>query len=200
MAKTTLMGCRVAILATDGFEQDELFLPKEALEDAGAHVEVISLKKGEIKAWSKDNWGKNLKVDAIVSEVDPKNFDALMIPGGVMSPDKLRTDADAVNFVKSFGENGKPIAAICHGPSMLIEAAIVEGRSLTSYPSIRTDLLNAGAAWTDEDVVVDRGLVTSRRPADIPAFNAKMIEEFAEGPHDLHHKPMVKEDSASLHH
>lgn len=184
MAQTTLLGCRVAILATDGFEQDELLKPREALEEAGADVRILSLKSGSIKSWKKDDWGKSIAVDNIVREVTIDDFDALMIPGGVINPDKLRNDDDTVKFVSDFAAAGKPIAAICHGPQVLISANVVEGRNITSWPSLKTDLLNAGANWIDDEVVVDLGLVTSRKPDDIPAFNEKMIAEFAEGPHD----------------
>lgn len=179
----TLKGKKVAILATDGFEQSELFEPKEALEEAGADVRIVSLTKEDIKAWHEKDWGKKIAVDKTVFETDADEFDALMLPGGVMNPDRLRTDHHAVNFVRAFAAAGKPIAAICHAPQMLIEAGVVNGRELTSYPSLRTDLINAGANWVDREVVTDEGLVTSRKPADIPAFNKKMIEEFAEGPH-----------------
>ncbi len=168
----------IAILATDGFEESELFDPKKALEEAGAKVEIISLKKGDIKAWKKNDWGKSIHVDATVDEAKVAEFDALMIPGGVMNPDKLRNDKKAVAFVKSFVNEGKPIASICHGPQVLIETGMTKGRRLTSWSSLKTDLMNAGAEWVDEEVVVDKGLVTSRCPDDIPAFNKKMIESF----------------------
>lgn len=174
---------KVAILATDGFEQSELLEPMKALQEAGAEVKIVSLKEGEIKGWKHTEWGKSVPVDLTVKEARPERFDALLLPGGVMNPDKLRADKDAVEFVKHFAESGKPIAAICHGPWTLIETGMLRGRKLTSWPSIRTDLINAGASWVDEEVVVDNGLVTSRKPDDIPAFNEKMIEEFAEGEH-----------------
>lgn len=200
MAKTTLLGCRVAILATDGFEEDELFKPKEALEDAGADVRVISLKSGNIKAWKKDKWGHSLKVDSTLDQVSADDFDALMLPGGVMNPDTLRMDAKAVQFVAAFAADRKPIAAICHGPWMLVEAGIVDGRNVTSWPSVRTDLLNAGAIWSDAEVIVDKGLITSRKPDDIPAFNAKMIEEFAEGPYESAQAQPANEERPTFHH
>lgn len=178
-----LDGCKVAILATDGFEQSELFEPKQALEEAGADVEIVSIKNGEIKGWNHKDWGDALAVDREVYGADAADYDALMLPGGVINPDRLRMDKDAVRFVKSFLESGKPIAAICHGPQMLIETKAIEGRTLTSWPSLRTDLENAGATWVDEEVVTDNGLVTSRKPDDIPAFVKKMIEEFSEGRH-----------------
>jgi protease I len=179
-----LTGKKIAILSTDGFEQSELFEPKKALENAGAEVQVVSLKSGEIKGWDKANWGKSITVDAVIDDVNPEDFDALMLPGGVINPDKLRKEEKVVEFVTAFMESGKPIAAICHGPQTLIETQMLQGRRLTSWASLKTDLKNAGADWVDEEVVVDQGLVTSRKPEDIPAFNKKMIEEFAEGPHD----------------
>lgn len=186
MNKLELDGCKVAILATDGFEQSELFEPKQALVEAGADVEIVSIKNGEIQAWKDKNWGDCVAVDREVYGADANEFDALMLPGGVINPDRLRTDRDAVRFVKSFLESGKPIAAICHGPQLLIETKALEGKTLTSWPSLRTDLENAGATWVDEEVVTDQGLVTSRKPEDIPAFIRKMIEEFAEGKHARH--------------
>ncbi|XGC79554.1 type 1 glutamine amidotransferase domain-containing protein [Bdellovibrio bacteriovorus] len=174
-----LSGKSIAILATEGFEESELLDPKKALERAGADTHVISLKKGVIKAWNHDKWGKTIEVDRTVEEADSADYDALLIPGGVMSPDKLRMDDEAVQFVQEFIDDEKPIAAICHGPQILIETSILVGRKVTSYPSVRTDIMNAGADWVDEEVVEDSGLVTSRKPADIPAFNKKMIEVFA---------------------
>lgn len=179
----SLKGYRVAILATDGFEQSELFEPKEALEEAGAEVRIVSLKKGEIKGWKHTDWGKSIRVDQALDETSEADFDALMLPGGVMNPDKLRAEKKAVSFVEGFVRSGKPIAAICHGPQLLIETGMLRGRRITSWPSLQTDLKNAGAEWVDEEVVTDNGLVTSRKPDDIPAFNNKMIEEFAEGRH-----------------
>jgi protease I len=174
---------KVAILTEEGFEQVELTSPKEALEAAGATVHVISPKGGKIKAWDKTNWGIEINVDKVLSDVSPDDYDALVLPGGVLNPDKLRQNVEAVAFVSSFMEEGKPVAAICHGPQMLIETDMIHGRRLTSFPSLQTDLRNAGAEWVDEEVVVDNGLVTSRRPADLEAFNKKAIEEFAEGVH-----------------
>jgi protease I len=182
--KKKLEGKKVAILATDGFEQSELLEPRKALEEAGAKVEIVSLKSGEIKGWDETDWGKTVPVDKIVSEANADDYDALQLPGGVMNPDKLRTDESAIKFIKAFFDAGKPVAAICHAPWVLINAGVVEGRDLTSYHTIRKDLENAGAKWTDSEVIVDQGLVTSRKPDDIPAFNRKMIEEFAEGIHD----------------
>jgi protease I len=178
-----LNGIKVAILATDGFEQSELFEPKKALEDAGADVKIVSLKTGEIKGWNEKDWGDKISVDLTVDEANGDDFDALQLPGGVMNPDKLRMNEKAVNFIKSFFEAGKPVGAICHAPWTLIEANVVKDRTVTSWTSIRTDLENAGAKWVDKEVVTDNGLVTSRKPEDLPALNEKIIEEFAEGFH-----------------
>lgn len=174
----------VAILATNGFEESELSEPKKALEDAGASVEIVSLESGEIKSWNDGNWGKSYKVDKTLGEVSQANYNALMLPGGVINPDILRKNKDAVNFVRSFFENHKPVAAICHAPWLLAEAGVLEGRNITSYESIKTDMINAGANWQDKEVVVDEGLVTSRNPDDLPAFNAKLVEEVYEGKHE----------------
>lgn len=179
----TLKGKKVAILATDGFEESELFDPKKALDEAGAETSVVSLKKGEIKGWKHTDWGKGIKVDLSLDEADPEEFDALLVPGGVMNPDRLRGDPRAVAFAQSFVDDEKPIASICHGPQLLIETGVLSGRRVTSYPSVKTDIINAGGDWHDAEVMVDSGLVTSRKPDDIPAFNRKMIEEFAEGRH-----------------
>lgn len=178
-----LDGIKVAILAADGFEQSELFEPKKALEEAGAETKVVSLKSGEIKGWNEKDWGDKIAVDLTVDEANADDFDALQIPGGVMNPDKMRMNEKAVNFVKSFFEAGKPVGAICHAPWMLVEADVVKGRTVTSWASLKTDLENAGAKWVDQECVTDNGLVTSRNPNDIPAFNKKIIEEFAEGFH-----------------
>jgi protease I len=175
---------KVAILTEEGFEQVELTSPKEALEAAGATVDVISPKAGKVRAWNKTDWGIEVNVDKQLSEVSPDDYDALVLPGGVMNPDKLRQNKDAVAFVSAFLDEGKPIAAICHGPQLLIETKMISGRKLTSYPSLQTDLENAGTEWVNEEVVVDNGLVTSRTPADLEAFNRKAIEEIAEGIHD----------------
>ncbi len=183
MRAKKLSGLKVAILATDGFEQSELFEPKKALEDAGADVKVVSPKDGKIKGWKATDWGKTCKVDLSLEDTNGLAFDALMLPGGVMNPDKLRMNEKAVEFIKSFTSRGKPIAAICHGPWPLIDAGYVKGKTVTSWPSLKADLENAGATWVDREVVVDHGLVTSRKPDDIPAFCEKMIEEFAEGEH-----------------
>jgi protease I len=183
-----LRGKRIAAVVEQGFEQVELTEPRMALEAAGATVEVVSPQSGSVKGWQHTKWGDDIRVDRPLSEARPDDYDALLLPGGVMNPDKLRMNPDAVRFVKSFATSGKPIAAICHGPWTLIEADAVNGRTLTSWPSLQTDLRNAGATWVDRDCVVDNGLVTSRKPDDIPAFNRKMIEEFAEGRHDERHQ------------
>jgi protease I len=179
-----LNGKRVAILVADGFEQVELTQPKQELELAGATTQIVSPAKGKVKGWNHTDWGDQFPVDLPLEQARPDDFDALLLPGGVMNPDKLRMNKQAVQFVKSFVDSGKPIAAICHGPWTLIEAGAARGRKMTSYESIQTDLKNAGANWVDQEVVSDQGIVTSRKPADIPAFNLKMIEEFAEGVHD----------------
>lgn len=183
----SLSGKKIAILAADGFEESELLRPRAALRDAGAVTAIVSTNQEAIKSWVGDGFGESIAVDVHVSKADASEFDALMLPGGVLNPDTLRKDEDAVNFVRAFFEAGKPVAAICHGPQLLIEADVVEGRRLTSYDSIKTDLINAGAEWVDEEVVCDQGLVTSRKPDDIPAFNRKMIEEIAEGVHAGQH-------------
>jgi protease I len=171
----------IAILVTDGFEQIELTEPKRALEHSGAQTHIISPGGDKVKGWSFTNWGDDFKVDVPLESANPDDYDALLLPGGVMNPDDLRRNQEAVRFVKSFFDNGKPVAAICHGSWTLIDADVVKGRKLTSYESMQTDLKNAGADWVDEEVVVDNGLVTSRKPDDIPAFNRKMIEEFIKG-------------------
>src|SRR5689334_7914312 len=183
-----LSGKRIAILVADGFEQVELTGPKQALELAGATTQIVSPAKGQVKGWNHTEWGDQFPVDLPLEQARPDDFDALLLPGGVMNPDKLRTNKQAVQFVKSFFDSGKPIAAICHGPWTLIETGAVRGRKMTSYESIQTDLKNAGANWVDQEVVSDQGIVTSRKPDDIPAFNRKMIEEFGEGVHDRHQR------------
>lgn len=175
---------RVAALVDNGFEQSELLEPKQALENAGARVDVVSPQKSTVKGWNHTDWGKDVTVDVQLDGANANDYDAILLPGGVMNPDKLRGNQKAVQFVKSFVDAKKPIAAICHGPWTLIETGIVRGRKMTSWPSLQTDLKNAGANWVDQECVVDNGLVTSRKPDDIPAFNKKMIEEFAEGRHD----------------
>jgi protease I len=182
--QTQLQGRRVAIVATDGVEQVELTEPKKALDAAGAQTVVIAPKGRTIKAWQHDHWGDEIPVDRPLDTARADDFDALMLPGGVINADTLRMDERAVQFVRHFFEAGKPVAAICHAPWMLVEADVARGRTVTSWPSLRTDLRNAGADWVDREVVTDEGLVTSRKPADIPAFNRKMLEEFAEGVHD----------------
>ena len=179
----SLKGKKVAILATDGFEQSELAEPLKALETAGATVHVVSPKAGAIKGWKHTEWGDSFAVDATLDQADPHHYDALVLPGGVMNPDKLRRDPQVLEFVRPFFEEGKPVGAICHGPWTLIDAGVVKGRKVTSYETIQTDLKNAGASWVDQEVVVDNGLVTSRKPDDLPAFNRKLIEEIAEGRH-----------------
>ncbi|MBK6754758.1 MAG: type 1 glutamine amidotransferase, partial [Flavobacteriales bacterium] len=169
-------------LATDGFEESELRAPREALLQAGAFVDLISLEAGAIKGWKDGDWGEAEQVDRTVADANAEDYDALLPPGGVMNPDKLRMDTDAVAFVRLL-RSAQTGGAICHGPWRLAEAGVLRGRKLTSYPSIRTDLTNAGAEWGDEEVVVDNGLITSRSPEDLPAFNAKMVEEIAEGVH-----------------
>lgn len=170
---------KVAILATDGFEYVELMEPRKALEAAGAKTEVVSPKDGQIQGWNHDKQGQSVAVDILLKNAHPDSYDALLLPGGVMNPDQLRMNEDAVHFVRAFFDAKKPVAAICHGPWMLVEADVVSGRKLTSWPSLKTDIGNAGGVWTDEPVVTDQGLVTSRKPQDIPAFNKKMLEEFA---------------------
>ncbi|WP_295180276.1 type 1 glutamine amidotransferase domain-containing protein [uncultured Christiangramia sp.] len=181
------MDKRIAILATDGFEEVELASPKEAMEKEGFNVEIVSLKSGNIKSWDGDNWGKDFKVDKTLDEVSAKDYHALVLPGGVINPDNLRTEESALIFVRDFFKQSKPVCAICHAPWTLISADVVEGRTMTSFKSVRKDLENAGALWVDQEVVVDEALVTSRNPDDLPAFNAKVIEEIKEGKHDLQH-------------
>ena len=183
MAAQQLQGKKVAILATDGVERVELTEPRKALDAAGARTVVVSPKSGSIKGWEHDHWGDSITVDQSLDDARADQFDALMLPGGVMNPDHLRQNERAVQFVRSFFDAGKPVAAICHAPWMLVEADVVNGRTITSWPSLRTDIMNAGAEWVDREVVTDEGLVTSRKPDDIPAFSRKMIEEFAEGVH-----------------
>jgi protease I len=178
-----LKGKKVAMLVANGFEQVELTEPKKALEEAGAKVSIVSPELRTVKGWKYTEWGDEFKVDVPLSDAKVDDFDALVLPGGVLNPDKLRRNEWALQFVRAFAESGKPIGAICHGPWTLIDAGIVPGRKMTSYPSIQTDLKNAGAHWVDEEVVVDNGLVTSRKPDDIPAFNRKLIEEIGEGVH-----------------
>jgi deglycase len=179
----SLQGKRVAMIVTDGFEQVELTAPKEALEREGAKAQIVSPKEGRVKGWKHTEWGDEFPVDVPLKDAKPEDFDALVLPGGVMNPDKLRRNEWVLQFVRAMFESGKPVAAICHGPWTLIDAGVVSGRRMTSYESIQTDLKNAGAHWVNEEVVVDNGLVTSRKPDDIPAFNRKLIEEISEGVH-----------------
>ena len=172
----SLQGKKVAILATDGFEQAELTDPKKNLEEAGATTEVISIKSGEIKGWDKTDWGKSVKVDKTLDQAKTGDYDILVLPGGQINPDKLRIDEKAVAFVKEFAQSGKTVAAICHGPWTLIEAGVVKGKTMTSWPSVKTDLKNAGANWVDKEVVVDGNFITSRKPEDIPAFSKAIID------------------------
>jgi protease I len=179
-----LSGKRIAFLATDGVEQVELTEPWKAVEQAGGEPVLISLKKGKIQGFDHHDKGETFTADEAVKDAEPTDYDGLVLPGGVINPDILRTDQDAVAFVRTFFEQGKPVGAICHGIWTLVEAGVVKGRTLTSWPSLKTDVENAGGTWKDAELVVDRGLVTSRRPDDLPAFNAKMLEEFAEGIHE----------------
>lgn len=183
MKTQNIEGIKVAVLMTNGFEEVEFTKPVKALRDAGATVHVISPESGKVKAWNSDNWGDSYDVDKTLDEANAEDYNALMLPGGVMNPDQLRTNDKAVHFARHFFASGKPVAAICHAPQLLIETKALKGRTLTSYPSLKTDLQNAGAIWKDEEVVVDHGLVTSRKPDDIPAFINKMLEEFKEGIH-----------------
>jgi protease I len=182
-----LKGKKVAILVADGFEQVEMTDPRKALQEAGADTQIVSPAEGKVKGWQHTDWGDEFAVDVPLATAHADDYDALLLPGGVMNPDHLRIDPQAVQFVKDFFTAKKPVAAICHGPWMLAEADVLRGRTVTSFPSIRTDLQNAGANWVDQEVATDQGLVTSRKPDDIPAFNRKMVEEFAEGRHDRQH-------------
>lgn len=181
MASSTLQGKKIAILVADGFEQVELMEPRKALNEAGAATKVISPANEKVKGWNFKDWGQEVPVDIPLETAKPQDFDALMLPGGVMNPDHLRMNPQAVEFVKHFTDSGKPVAAICHGPWTLIEAGAVRDRTMTSWPSLKTDLKNAGAKWIDSEVIHDNGIVTSRKPDDIPAFNREMIRVFAEG-------------------
>ena len=178
-----LNGKRVAILVAEGFEQSEMVEPRKALEQAGAETEIVSPAQGEVQGWNHFDKADRFNVDVPVGEADADDYDALLLPGGVANPDQLRTNPKAVQFVKRFFETAKPVGVICHGPWTLIEAGAVQGRTLTSWPSLKTDLVNAGAKWVDQEVVTDRGLVSSRKPDDIPAFSRKLIEEIGEGSH-----------------
>lgn len=186
-----LQGKKVAALVSDGFEQVELTEPMAALREAGATVDIVAPKAGSVKGWKHTEWGDQFPVDVELKQANPADYDALLLPGGVMNPDHLRNTPAAVQFARAFFEDGKPIGAICHGPWLLVEAGVVDGYTMTGYPSIRTDLKNAGANVQDREVVVDRGVVTSRNPDDLPAFNRAIIEEFAEGRHggEGHRRP-----------
>ena len=179
--KKTLEGKRIAFLATDGVERDELMQPWKEIRDAGAEVELVSMKAGQIQSMKHNEKSDMFNVDKEVDAVTAKDYDGLVLPGGVSNPDQLRTEPRAVEFVKDFFKQEKPVAAICHGPWMLVEANVLKGRTVTSWPSLKTDIINAGGSWVDEVVYVDEGLVTSRKPEDLPSFCAKAIEEFAEG-------------------
>jgi protease I len=179
----TLQGKTVAILVADGFEQVELTEPRKALQQAGAEARVVSPAKEKVKGWNHTEWGDEIPVDVPLDRANAEQYDALLLPGGVMNPDKLRRNPSALTFVKAFFDARKPVAVTCHGPWTLIDAGVIEGRRMTSYPSLQTDLKNAGAEWVDQEVVVDQGLVSSRKPDDLPAFNRKMVEEFAHGRH-----------------
>ena len=181
------MNKRIAILATNGFEESELKYPKEAMEKEGFQVDIVSPESGNIKAWSKGNWSDEYKVDRTVAEVSADEYNALVLPGGVINPDHLRRSEDVLNLVRDFFKQKKPVAAICHAPWTLISAGVVEGRTMTSFSSIKDDVVNAGAKWVDKEVVVDQGFVTSRNPDDLPAFNRKLIEEIKEGKHEKQH-------------
>lgn len=180
MANNLLQGVRVAILATDGFEQSELSEPRKALDAAGATTAVVSPKAGKVRGWNHKEWGQEVKVDQLLDQASPQNYDALLLPGGVMNPDSLRMQPKAVAFVKAFFDAGKPVAAICHGPWTIVESGAAKGLRMTSWPSLKTDIANAGGEWVDEEVVVDDNLVTSRKPDDIPAFNREVLKMFAQ--------------------
>jgi protease I len=183
MATQKLSGKRVAIITENGFEEVELTSPLQALKEAGADAQIVSPQQDKVKAWDHDHWSIELPVDVQIENANPQDFDALVVPGGVLNPDKERMNEKCVSFVKHFLDAGKPVAAICHGPQLLIETGLLKGRTMTSYPSVKTDLINAGVNWVDKEVVVDHGLVTSRSPKDLDAFNRKMIEEIGEGVH-----------------
>lgn len=178
---------RVAILATDGVEYVELAEPRQALAEAGAATDVIAPKGDKIRSWNRTDWGEDIGVDVPLASADPAKYDALLLPGGVMNPDRLRQDRNAIRFVQAFFAARKPVAAICHGPWMLVEADVVRGKTLTSWPSLKTDIRNAGGNWVDEEVVTDQDLTTSRKPADIPAFSRAIVEQFAQARQKAHH-------------
>lgn len=183
MATQKLAGKRVAIITENGFEEVELTSPLQALKDAGANAQIVSPQQEKVKAWDHDHWSIELPVDVPIDAAKPEDYDALVVPGGVLNPDKARLNEKCIAFVKHFLDTGKPVAAICHGPQLLIETGALKGRTMTSYPAIKTDLINAGVNWVDKEVVVDKGLVTSRSPKDLEAFNRKMLEEIGEGVH-----------------
>jgi protease I len=185
---TDLNGTRVAILIADGFEQVEMTEPRKALDQSGAKTQIVSLKTGKVRAWNHTDWGDEFPVDLLVDQARPEDFDALLLPGGVMNPDKLRTHPKAVAFAKAFFDAGKPVAVICHGPWTLVEAGVVRGRRITSWPSVQTDLRNAGANWVDQEVVVDGNMVSSRKPDDIPAFNRETLNLFASARANAFHR------------
>lgn len=189
-----LDGKKVAILVADGFEQVEMTKPREALQEAGADAKIVSVRSGQVFGMNHAEKGDKFYVDLTLDEASPEKFDALLIPGGLLNPDTLRANEDALEFVRHFFNEGKPVAAICHGPQVLISAGLVRGRTMTSWPAIKADMRNAGAHWVDEEVVIDNGLVSSRKPEDIPAFNEKMIEEFCEGKH----APVATEPAVTL--
>lgn len=191
-----LEGKKVAVITENGFEEVELTSPVKALKDAGATVHIISPQKNKVKAWDKDHWSIEIPVDVTLDQAKPEDYDALLIPGGVLNPDQMRKNESCVSFAKHFLQAGKPLAAICHGPQLLIETGMLKGKKMTSYPSIKTDLMNAGVNWEDKEVIVDQGLVTSRSPKDLEAFNKKMIEEFGEGIHTQKNKHAA---SAPIH-
>jgi protease I len=197
MGERKLEGKKVAILAADMFERVELEQPRKALEDAGATTEIVSIHDGEIQGFDHFDPAKKVKVDKTVEEVSVDDYDALLIPGGVGNPDQLRGDENAVNFVREFAEAKKPMAVICHGPWMLVESGVVRGKRVTSWPTLQTDIRNAGGEWVDEEVVVDGGLVSSRKPDDLPAFCAKLVEEFAEGRHERQTESITVQSAAS---
>jgi len=178
-----LSGKKVAIITENGFEEVELTSPKKALEEAGAQVDIISPQQNSVKAWNHDHWSIELPVNVHIDSAQPEDYDALVIPGGVLNPDQMRMNKKCVEFAQRFLEDGKPVAAICHGPQLLIETGLINGRTMTSYWSLKTDMQNAGVEWVDKEVVVDSGLVTSRSPKDLDAFNKKLIEEIREGVH-----------------
>lgn len=181
---TNISNAKIAILATDGFEKSELFEPRKQLMEAGADVTIVSLNNGLIKSWDESDWGETIAVDLMLEDAEEQDFDALVLPGGQINPDLLRVESQAIDLVKAFFKAGKPVAAICHAPWLLIEADIVKGRKVTSYKSIRTDMINAGGNWEDSPVVVDNGIITSRSPGDLDAFSRKIIEEVSEGQHE----------------